>query len=356
VLAAAWNYGFQIAAEGQALIPLPGVDLLPGDWDYPGNFRAAIDDHFSRLRAPPTAPPPPTSAMIPTTGYVLNQMYPRNALAKLVKDAISTGPSVLQPTAPGVTPIGTETVLLTPSFRQPMYEPLKETSQDLLLPGLGSVAANTVLGLQTNRAFVEAYMVGLNFEMGRELLWRGFPTDQQGTYFKNFWGYDAGSPAATDIDDLQKNPGRALGDASTGTSAQFVFLLRSDLLRRYPNALVYLSPIATGTTPDLLPLFNGSLDPDVAFFGFPISAADAKGNGTTTGYLVIIQEHPTEPRFGLDAGVAPAGASHLTIANQPAGLPPTGSTFIWGHNAAHMAGITLRQPVRVAIPVAQLLS
>ena len=31
-------------------------------------------------------------------------------------------------------------------------------------------------------------MVGLNFEMGRELLWRGFPTDQRGTYFDSFWG------------------------------------------------------------------------------------------------------------------------------------------------------------------------
>ena len=30
-------------------------------------------------------------------------------------------------------------------------------------------------------------MVGLNHEMGRELLWRGFPTDQRGTVFSVFW-------------------------------------------------------------------------------------------------------------------------------------------------------------------------
>ena len=356
VVGALWNRGFQIAAENQPLIPLPQVDLLPGNWDYPGNFRAAIDDHFSRLRAPPAAAPPPAGSMIPTSGYVLTQMNPRNSLAKLVTDAISSGPSALAPTAPGVTPIGTETVLLNPSFQQPMYGPLQDISQDLLLPGLGSVGANTVLGLQTNGAFVEAYMVGLNFEMGRELLWRGFPTDQQGTYFKNFWGYDAGDPAAMDIDDLQKNPTRVLGGASAGATAQFVFLLRSDLLRRYPNALIYLTPIVPGTSADVFPIFNGSLEPDIAFFGFPLAATSAKGNGTTTGYFVIIQEHPTEPRFGVDVGVVPPGTSHLSIANEPAGLPPAGSSFTWGLNAAHMAGITLRQPVRIAIPVTQLLS
>ena len=68
-----------------------------------------------------------------------------------------------------------------------MYEPLKEKSQDLLLPGLDKVDPETVVGLRTNRAFVEAYMIGLNFEMGRELLWRGYPTDQRGTYFRRFW-------------------------------------------------------------------------------------------------------------------------------------------------------------------------
>ena len=94
-----------------------------------------------------------------------------------------------------MTPVGTETVMMAPAFPQPMYEALKEKSQDLLLPGLDKVEPDTVVGLRTNRAFVEAYMVGLNVEMARELLWRGFPTDQQGTYFKHFWGTDAGKVA-----------------------------------------------------------------------------------------------------------------------------------------------------------------
>ena len=50
VVTAIWNYGFQVAAEGQPLAPLPAVDLLPGDWDYPGFFRSAAHEHLLRIR------------------------------------------------------------------------------------------------------------------------------------------------------------------------------------------------------------------------------------------------------------------------------------------------------------------
>ncbi len=30
-------------------------------------------------------------------------------------------------------------------------------------------------------------MVGLNYEFGRKLLWREYPTDQRGSYFRQFW-------------------------------------------------------------------------------------------------------------------------------------------------------------------------
>ena len=30
-------------------------------------------------------------------------------------------------------------------------------------------------------------MVGLNHEFARELLWREYPTDQRGSYFRQFW-------------------------------------------------------------------------------------------------------------------------------------------------------------------------
>ena len=30
-------------------------------------------------------------------------------------------------------------------------------------------------------------MVGLNHEFARKLLWREYPTDQRGSYFRQFW-------------------------------------------------------------------------------------------------------------------------------------------------------------------------
>ena len=110
--------------------------------------------------------------------------------------------------------------MMAPSFPQPMYEPLKEKSQDLLLPGLDKVEPDTVLGLRTNRAFVEAYMIGLNVEMARELLWRGFPTDQQGTYFKHFWGTDGARRRASRHRRLRQNLGTRARHRAAGLAGR----------------------------------------------------------------------------------------------------------------------------------------
>ena len=342
--------------------PDPAVDPLPPGWDYPGHFRKAAADHLSRLRPRISASFIPHITMSATGGVVRAQMHPRTALANLVRAAISTGDNVLPPPAPGVTPVGTETVMMAPSFPQPMYEALKEKSQELLLPGRDTVLPDTVLGLRTNRAFVEAYMIGLNVEMARELLWRGFPTDQRGTYFRNFWGTDGAPSAVSDIGDLRQNLGRALGTAPPNSPAtQFVLLLRSSLLRRYPNAIIYLTPAVVGTAtppPDVYPIFNGAMEPDINFAGFPISPGQAIGGRGNPGYYVVIQEHPTEPRFGLEAPVTTAllaTKTHLAIGAQPpAGVPLKGRT--WGRNSGNMADITRRLPVRITIHASQLVS
>jgi hypothetical protein len=361
VVGAIWNRGFVVAAENQPLPAVPAADPLPPGWDYPGHFRKAAADHLGRVGIRISASFIPRTPMSETVDVVREQMHPRVALANLVRAAITTGDNVLPPTAPGVTPIGTETVMMTPSFPQPMYEALKEKSQELLLPGLDKVLPDTVLGLRTNRAFVEAYLIGLNVEMARELLWRGFPTDQRGTYFRNFWGNDGAPAAVSDIGDLRENLGRALGTAPPSSPAsQFVLLLRSSLLRRYPNAIIYLTPAVTGTTrpPDIYPIFNGAMEPDINFAGFPIAAGVAIGGRGNPGYYVVIQEHPTEPRFGLEAPVTTAllaTKTHLPIGAQPpAGVPLKGRT--WGRNSAHMADITRRLPVRITIHASQLVS
>ena len=256
-------------------------------------------------------------------------MHPRTALANLVRAAISTGDNVLPPTAPGVTPVGTETVMMAPSFPQPMYEALKEKSQELLLPGLDTVLPDTVLGLRTNRAFVEAYMVGLNVEMGRELLWRGFPTDQRGTYFRHFWGTDgARRPrSATSTTCGRTWDGRSARRRRTAprepVRAAAAQQPAAPLSERDHLSDAGGRPARRRTPPpDVYPIFNGAMEPDITFFGFPIIAGAGRSVAAATpGYYVVIQEHPTEPRFGLDAPVSTALAARA-ICRSARSRPP----------------------------------
>ena len=107
-------------------------------------------------------------------------------------------------------------------------------------------------------------MVGLNVEMGRELLWRGFPTDQRGTYFDQFWDVRARRAAPGHRSDPRL--GRApLGDAAGAPAReQFVMLMRSALLRRYPNAVIYAAPAIAGERHA-----HADLDPATSASGVP---------------------------------------------------------------------------------------
>ena len=89
-------------------------------------------------------------------------------------------------------------------------------------PGLETVPADAVLGLKTNRRFVEAYMVGLNVEMAHELLWRGFPTDQRGTCFDQFWDVRASPKPRPDINPLHTWREPSAGRRADGAGARAV--------------------------------------------------------------------------------------------------------------------------------------
>src|SRR5262249_46452311 len=162
-----------------------------------------------------------------------------------------------------------------------------EISQDWLLPGLHSVPQNTVSLLKTNQKFVEAFMVGLNHEFARELLWNEYPTDQRGSYFRQFWNVigRVSSPGETPDSESEKDIKRIhawaktshLGENSPrppGATEPLVLLVRGDLLRRYPNAIVYaVKAVRTSegkrdlSDEERHPLFMGRLDPDVGFYG-----------------------------------------------------------------------------------------
>jgi hypothetical protein len=263
-----------------------------------------------------------------------------------------------------------------------MYEALRDLSSDYLLPGLEHVLPNTATVLETNPEFVEAFMAGLSSEMARELLWREFPTDQRGTYFRQFWA------AVNTAESRQIQPihewKAALGqNPQPGQrQASLVLLIRGELLRRYPGTVIYARKAVTSGTRrvpgqvEKYPLFRGSLEPDVTFLGFDLSRDEASGADGGLGWFFVLQEQPSAPRFGLDkatgfAGTIPKAAkwSDLTwghvaadqaafdvLTHVPASgaLPDTSGipqppAVSWGKNSAHLAYATYQQPVRIAI-------
>jgi hypothetical protein len=251
-----------------------------------------------------------------------------------------------------------------PVFTRPMS--LALTSQQML-PGVDAVPDETATLLVTNPRFVEAYMVGLNDELRRELAWRQYPVVSSATFFANFWG------SSPDIPAIASWPANAsLGSNADTHAAQAVLLVRGELLRRFPNTVV-TAVQAAGTpaqrqlgTTEITPTFNGTIDPDMAFFGFPFTEATATAG---LGYYFILSEHPSEPRFGLATTVAGPGStlqdwndltwSQVTVVNNHVSVakPPTatGPGATWGADAASLAYITYRQPMRIAFLATALL-
>jgi hypothetical protein len=229
--------------------------------------------------------------------------------------------------------------------------------------------------------------------MGRELLWREFPTDRRGSYFRFFWNRRGSAqqefmqPIHTWNAPLGRNPSAA------GNPDQLVLLVRGELFRRYPSAVIYAAR-ATGTlvkpkltSEERYPLFRGSAPPDVAFFGFDLTEAVAHGTDPDPGWFFVIQQQPGEPNFGLDmpkdinpqpprvtdwnqltwrhlvpSATALRAMPHATVGVRPGSPPPplpdTSANppgAQWGANAAHMARITLQKPVRIAILAREML-
>ena len=250
-----------------------------------------------------------------------------------------------------------DSIMAYPEFPQPMYEPVRDLSQAHILSGIERVPQNTISILEPNRRFIESYMVGLNHEFSAELLWRGYPTDQQGSYFRQFWDVrellgnisDRSEEEQKDLKESLKDisPVHEWGDSLLGENQpprfsgekdheeRTVLLIRGDLLNRYPNAVVYAVEAREGldengdsiilpdlpefitsaeveeeslvpsmpvdeTTDPILPLFRGSLGADLVFWGFPFSPAEAVSSSESPGKFFVLEERVTETRFGLD--------------------------------------------------------
>jgi hypothetical protein len=337
-------------------------------------------------------PGPAASSPASLKSHVLGQLNPH-----------ATALAAVQQQSPGAQ--STDLLRFAPSFTQPMYEALRDFFSDMLLPGLEKVPPNSITLLETNPQFVEAFLLGLNHEMSREFLWRGYPTDSRGTYFRQFWDVSGRVPPPipqersqfADITPVDEWPaGSHLGDhRMNNTSASMIVLgLRGDLLNRYPRAIIYAvqalwsstanNAARTMGTEELYPMFRVTRAPDITMLGFAVTAQQARGADTPTatpgapatpsndaGWFFVLQEQPTEPRFGLDVAtdntfgtkpsqwsdlswgqLAPNAAALKQMVYVPINGPLKDLTLgngTWGKNSAHMAFIVRQSPFRLAV-------
>jgi hypothetical protein len=355
---------------------LPAPFLFPTDTatlqKVTEEFRMVASAVNQYLNAAPALPPDPpplggSSALSPARGQLQARLDPNLTIAARfgARIPLGKGTDPLQPLS------------LAPQYPQPMYSALADLSATWMLPGVDKMPRNAAVLLQTNPRFVEAFMVGLNEAFAGELIWREFPVGRSATYFRNFWGGPV--PDIPTIDSF--DPSGHLGDheADHATGGNLVLLIRADLFRRYPNTIVSaVQATWTGTNRQIpttaarkWPLFRGSFGADLNFFGFDITdprGPDAPTAGGAAGWYFVLEEHVTEPRFGLEpaektplsnswndlrwSDVMPdrsflnPGATPTPFNNVAWGAPGEAA---WGQNAAAMAAILLRRPVRVAM-------
>jgi hypothetical protein len=291
---------------------------------------------------------------------VVNALDPAITIAAALRRRLSTQ-------APWNPADALEPLLVVPEFQQPMYEGLRAISTEWILPGIGEIAANTLSMVTPNQGFIEAYMVGLNHEMGRELLWHEYPNDLRGTYFRQFWDVRGQADPSADPRDIA--PIHTWGDSELGDhrplaiADRVVLFVRGDLLHRYPQVVVYLArataPLPTPPSPDgpqpgteeKYPLFRGALGSDAAIHGFDLTRADARGTATTPGWYVLFQEPPGEPRFGfLDDPGVPRDSFLRTNSRVYDELVPDGEV-----SPARAALALYCKPTRVAFHAATML-
>jgi hypothetical protein len=244
-------------------------------------------------------------------------------------------------------------IMAFPVLPEATYRYLDELGGGWMLPGADGLEPDTAILLQTNPAFTSAFLVGMNHEMDGELLWRSYPTDQRGTPFQRFWERVDGT---VDIDPVHLwpsdqplatagQPSRFTTSSGAGADGQIVLLLRGQLLRRYPNMVVYAvrgSHAAPGTQVDPAgqPVFAGRLQPDVSLVGFGLTPQQLASDE----WWFILEQQLTAPRFGFDIGDAPA-AEHVTVAALGAAVA----------TADQVAAQLLQLPIRVAIHRDRLL-
>ncbi|OOG76735.1 hypothetical protein [Algoriphagus sp. A40] len=368
-------------------------------------YKTAFTDYDIRYTFRDVPPSPPS---IDTTKLAIDSLQtfkPLNAYKKLLDARVSWSPGTRKPSVdPDFLP-----AMAYPDFPAAAYKFLVDRDKELLLPNLHLIQPNTFSLLKTNQKFIESYLVGLNFEMGRELLWREYPTDMRGSYFRQFWdvkGFVTPDSTPTDAESLKDiapihkwDKAALLGKNNArdkeGDSEQLVFVIRGELLKKFPNTVIYAQKAFKkdgkwAITQDLnetqfkkevrFPIYQAELPPDIKLLGFDLTIDEAAGITTMTdfpgnkeGWFFIIAEVPGEPRFGMDIkfdpvdplkftwndlsweNFGPEPIPFATGTREPKKKDPTATKGVWGRSSADMASILIQRPVMVAVHASEML-
>jgi hypothetical protein len=321
---------FVLSALGSAFVPmLGGSDSPTGK-----RFNTALVDSFklnSIGNVIAQRPAPVAIDLNAVTATMVTAVNPKITILRRGLSVIALPPWI-------ISEIGEDfnEVMAYPKIDLPMYQPLKDGSAERLLPNINKIAFNSITLMETNQRFIEAYMVGLNHEFARKLLWREYPTDQRGSYFRQFWSVgdtinseglseDALKEKLYDIPELHRwTPDSNLGDHNNRIppgqppAPEAVLIIRGELLQKYPNTLIFAQHakiVDELRVPDWLtqaeeaqpprsktrtPLYTAQPADDIFFFGFDLTIDEVKGTGGDPGWYFVLQERPGEARFGLE--------------------------------------------------------
>ena len=212
----------------------------------------------------------------------------------------------------------------------PTWDLLKKYDKEWLLPGVNGLEKDSVLALQTNPAFIDAYMLGINTQFMSEMRWRDIAVDRTCTPLRMFWGQVNYATQSREADiepfiEWAKVTSDLVGsiahqhikpadDGNKGGN-RLVLVFRTDLFRRYPSTLVYLAKRkinATEIEENILlketpvfehneadrnikqffgPVFVGNITPEITFFSFDVTPDELDK------YWLVLDEPPTELRF-----------------------------------------------------------
>ncbi|MBE7173192.1 MAG: hypothetical protein INR73_21640 [Williamsia sp.] len=352
----AGSYNDVVLKDSQALTPgsIQGLSTLTDLQNLQKSING-LADKITKL--PVAAQPQPLSALDAVTKHILSNIDPAVTMAKKLAATIKVCRNGEYLSLQQLKP-----VMAYPEFTESVYTYLLEWSKNYILPSIDKLPNETIALLENNQPFIEAFLAGMNHEMASELLWRAFPTDQRGSYFRQFWSVkdsiipmspepEADKELQADIRQIETWKGKLGENSPKVKPANLVVVIRGTLLKKFPNAMIYMQQamydaanpagprklkegIAFGSTK--FPVFKADIDPDITLMGFDLQAAEAKGEqltGTTSpagknaGWFIVMKERPGQLSFGLDNYTDPQGND----TTMPAGAPATWNDLVWEH-------------------------